>query len=121
VAQIEFDWKGFQEKVRHLLYELEHDGVLRSSGSDIHAAMTVVHGMIGTWLKLTPEFPLYLMRAGDEFEFLSLKDAGVLYDNGFRPVDFGNLVLEEDLKVRAMTDDEKREISRLADEYSASK
>lgn len=68
-----------------------------------------------------PRYPLYLMKADDEFQLLTLREAGVLYDNGFIRVDFGNFVLEDGPKIRLMTDDEKREISRIADEYSESK
>ncbi|KND50822.1 MAG: hypothetical protein AB202_00250 [Parcubacteria bacterium C7867-007] len=68
-----------------------------------------------------PEYPLFLMQAGAMFQFLPLREAGILYDNGLVDVKFGTFVLEEGLKIRLMTDEEKGKISEIADRYSENK
>lgn len=72
------------------------------------------------------EFPLYLMwskfpEGDDEYDFLSINEAGILYDSGWKKVAFGNIVFESSLKFRPMTEEEKVKISEIADEYSGRK
>lgn len=67
-------------------------------------------------------FPLYLMKIGEELKFLSLREAGMAYDNGWVRVEIGAIViLDEHFSVRAITREERSEISRIADECSGEK
>lgn len=68
------------------------------------------------------KFPLYLMRIDDRYEFVTIHRAAAWYDSGWNKVDFGGFVIEDaTFKVRRITDQEKRKISDMADEYSTSK
>lgn len=66
-------------------------------------------------------FPLYQMHVGSEQHWLSLREAGITYDNGFIPVSIGGLVLEGAGMTRDITDEERARIAAIADEYSGSK
>jgi len=68
-----------------------------------------------------PNFPLYEMEVDGKLIFMPLQEAGITFDSGWVKVYRGGHVLEEGFVLRPMTDEEKREISRIADEYSASK
>ena len=62
------------------------------------------------------------MHIGSEKKFLSLQEAGQVYDWGFAQVEIGGLVLEDDGEtIRNITRAEMVSISNIADEYSASK
>ncbi len=66
--------------------------------------------------------PKYLMSIDGKEKFMSIEDAGAMYDNGFVRVEIVGKVLESDgSNVRDITDKERREIREIADEYSASK
>lgn len=72
--------------------------------------------------------PKYLVITGSEKhppiekKFLPLRDAGVTYSSLWMPVKIGYEVLEDDgVTVRKITDDEYRQIVAIADEYDASK
>lgn len=66
-------------------------------------------------------FPKYEMIINGKKKYLSLQDAGIVYDNGFVQVEIGDNVLESDFTVRNITKKEEREIANIADEYSANK
>lgn len=66
-------------------------------------------------------FPMYLMIIEGERCFLSLQEAGKVFDNGHINVSIGNLVRESDRSVRNITPEEVTKISEVADEYSADK
>lgn len=74
------------------------------------------------------QFPLYHMKMRKDRTspweqcLRPLHNAAVLYDSGYVDVEFGELVvLNERYDCRSITDDDKRQISKAADEYSASK
>ena len=64
---------------------------------------------------------MYLMIVGIERRFLSLPDAGRVFDSGHIKVSVGNLVLENTYLVREITPEERLKISGAAEEHSASK
>ncbi len=63
----------------------------------------------------------YLMRINGEERYLSLYDAGVVYDSGHLRVEFGDSVLSADGSVQPMTQKDKDKISEAADRHSESK
>ena len=63
----------------------------------------------------------YMMIVDGNTHFLLLRETAQVYDSGWVPVEFGDLVLLEDFTTVVMTDEDKQKISRLADDYSASK
>ncbi len=67
------------------------------------------------------DFPLYLMIINGQGKFLPLRRAGIIFDSGWDQVDTGGMVLNVDFTTRPMTREEEREISRIADEWSANK
>lgn len=66
-------------------------------------------------------FPAYLMKVGDEFKFLTMPRAGVIFDSGYEKVEIVGYVLNEDFTVRKITEKEQDEIAERALDYSASK
>ena len=80
-------------------------------------------------MSLAPEYPdttpykgnRYQMIADGKEEWLSIFRAGVRYDNGWITVGIGEKALLPDGSTRDVTDEERRVISEIADEYSASK
>lgn len=66
-------------------------------------------------------FPLYELVVNGRNNFYTLSEASRVYDWGWATVEFGDLVITEEGVSRKMTQEEKQEISSLADEYSASK
>ena len=66
-------------------------------------------------------FPLYKMMIDGKEQWLPLQRAGVAYDSGWSKVEIGGLVLESAGLAREITDEERGQISDIADEYSASK
>jgi len=66
-------------------------------------------------------FPLYKMMIDGKEHWLPLRRAGVAYDSGWVPVQIGGLVLESPGLAREITDEERRQIADIADEYSANK
>ena len=68
-----------------------------------------------------PMFPKYLMKINGERKFMTFQEAYRAYDFNFAAVDFGRYVLNADFSVRKMTDEDKENISKAADEYSESK
>lgn len=75
----------------------------------------------------SPEWPKYLMKskAGSEKgwtrRFLTLAEAGRLFDSGFAQVQTGRYVLLEDFTVRLMTQQDADKICEAADKFSGSK
>ncbi len=67
------------------------------------------------------EFPKYLMKIGRNRKYLPLGEAAKAYDCGHADVRFGRYVLNEDYSVREMTNEDRDQISKAADNYSASK
>lgn len=54
--------------------------------------------------------------------WVSFSEAARLYDNGFIDVEIGEWIVDFNSEsIRAVTDKDKQEISRAADEYSGSK
>ncbi len=68
----------------------------------------------------TEQPPLYQMVVDGNEEWHSLRDAGIVYDCGWLPISIGGLVQEEG-ETRSITNEERRSISDIADEWSASK
>jgi hypothetical protein len=66
-------------------------------------------------------FPLYLMKINEEQKFLSMQQAGVIYDSGWDKVEIVGLVLEANFSVRPITAEERNQIREIADKYSSSK
>ena len=66
-------------------------------------------------------FPLYEMIVNGRQEWHTLRDAGVVYDYGHFPVAIGGKVLDRPGMPRDITEEERRRISDIADEWSASK
>ncbi len=66
-------------------------------------------------------FPLYKMVVDGKEQWLSIREAGIVYDSGWTPVAIGGLVLEAAGVPREITEEEKQRISNIADEWSASK
>lgn len=69
----------------------------------------------------SPQYPQYLMLIGAQRRFLPIREAGVAYDCGFVNVEIVGDVLEEDHRVRLITDEERRKIAEIAEEWSTSK
>lgn len=74
------------------------------------------------------EFPKYLVttsvpgsgqRANQNY--VTIGEAGRIFDSGFMKVDIGKEVLEPDFSLRPITSEEEALISSLADDHSASK
>lgn len=64
----------------------------------------------------------FLMVVGGVRQWMSLQEAGITFDNGWTTVEIGGYVRENGGDVeRAITSEERAEISRIADDYSASK
>ena len=79
-------------------------------------------GILGPELKE----PLYQIMIGpqpDEVDehWLPIREAGIAYDSGWVFVRIGGLVMEGIGQRRPITDEERSQISDIADEYSASK
>lgn len=74
---------------------------------------------------MTKNQAMYLMIAGskpnEDIKWMTLQDAGALYDYGTIRVEIGGHVTEPTGKVRRMTHVDQKQISNTADEYSASK
>lgn len=66
-------------------------------------------------------YPRYAMQVGKEKKWLPLREAGIAYDNGWMDVSICGEVMEETGTVRDTTDEERKKISDIADEYSESK
>lgn len=66
-------------------------------------------------------WPRYNMIIDGAPRWLSLRDAGIAYDSGHCSISIGGLVLEENGSTRDITMDERRRISDIADDWSASK
>ena len=64
---------------------------------------------------------LYLMVVNGERHWMTLNQAGKVYDSGWYPVSIGGQVMDEDGKERDITDEERKRIADIADECSASK
>jgi hypothetical protein len=71
----------------------------------------------------TPDnvFPLYKMLIAGKEHWLPLRAAGVAYDFGWAPVEIGGLALDGVGVARKITNEERGQISEIADEHSASK
>lgn len=73
------------------------------------------------------EFPKYLMKVSDprigheNKRFVSMSEAGALFESGAFAVEIRSKVLEEEFSVRPVTEAEKDQISEIADKISASK
>jgi hypothetical protein len=74
------------------------------------------------------EFPRYLVIIGDaakgqplDKSFTTMGCAGRTYDSGLMMVAIGDDVLEQDFKLRPITEAERQKISNIAEDYSASK
>lgn len=67
------------------------------------------------------EYPQYLMWINGERRFLSLREAGIVYDSGYDQIEIAGEVMESDGKIRSITDEERRRISEIADRVSSSK
>ena len=67
------------------------------------------------------KYPLYSMVINGKTSFMTLREAGVAYDNGMVRVEIGGLVLESSRSAREITHEERAKISEIAEEYSASK
>lgn len=68
-----------------------------------------------------PGYPRYLLKVGDEYQFLPLGTAARAYDSGMIRVEFGSLVMERGGRLRLLTGEDRAAVSEAADEYSASK
>ncbi len=88
-----------------------------------HTADLLIKRGVGLNTRPRPEFPLYEMVVDGKEKYLPFREAYVVFDSGFVPVDTGKFVLEfehqRDFKLRPMTGEDKRKISDAADEYSA--
>jgi hypothetical protein len=67
------------------------------------------------------EFPRYLLSIEGQKKFVTMQEAGVLYDSGHLRVECLDLVLGADFSVRGITHEEISEMCRIADAHSASK
>lgn len=67
----------------------------------------------------------YLVITGEKGKetrhYMNLRRAGVTYDNMWAPVRIGDYVLHKDYSLRAITEEERNEISEIAEEHSGSK
>ena len=61
------------------------------------------------------------MKVNGKRQFMTMQAAGVAYDSGWQKVELLRIVLEADYTVRDLTEEEEREISRIADAHSDSK
>ncbi|GEM_PF-3349396 len=84
-------------------------------------AAPLYHALAELESQRTDEFPLYKMLIDSEEHWLPLRRAGVAYDSGSIPVEIGGAVLDGAGVTREITDEERSQISDIADEYSASK
>ena len=71
------------------------------------------------WAEAT--FPLYQMMIDGQPCWLRLQQAGVAYDNAWSRISIGGRVIESDGAERSITDEERCQISDIADDHSASK
>ncbi len=115
-----------KEIVTGILKDPDNEDALKLAPAGTQRAMAFIFSLLEAAASPESAFPLYLMWSKfpdqeEEYEFLSLKDAGILFDSGWKKVAFGNMVLESQLKLRPMTDEEKRRIEEIADEHSARK
>ncbi len=69
----------------------------------------------------TRQFPLFLLKIDGKQKFLTMREAGIMFDSNFSNVENMRLVLEEDFSVRDITKEETSQMSEIADEHSASK
>lgn len=67
------------------------------------------------------DFPRYQMIINGIEHWLKLTEAGIAYDSGWVPVEFGGKVLESNGRTRSITKEEKNKIGDIAEEWSASK
>lgn len=67
------------------------------------------------------DWPKYRMVVSGQVEWLSIRNAGIVYDSGWVPVSIGGQVMEENGDVRDITSAERTQISDIADDYSGSK
>jgi hypothetical protein len=67
-------------------------------------------------------FPKYQMKIGyHQEQWLPLHEAGRLYDSGYVAVEIGGEVFDNYGQPRPITDDERRQIADIADEWSEDK
>ena len=59
------------------------------------------------------EFPKYLMKINDEEQFMTFLDACKTYVQGNVPVEFGRYVLNEDFRVRRLTEEDRHMILQV--------
>lgn len=69
----------------------------------------------------TTEFPKYSMIVDGKESYMTMHDAGVMYDNGHHNVDIGGKVLLSDFTIRDITRNEEEEIRKIAVAHSESK
>lgn len=67
------------------------------------------------------DWPKYRMVIDGTPKWMTIRQAGIAYDYGWCPVSIGGEVMEEDATVRDITSAERRQISDIAEEWSASK
>lgn len=65
--------------------------------------------------------PLYEMIIDDKTYWLLIRQAGIAYDSGWVPVSIGGHVLDGPGPTRLITNEERRRIADIADDWSASK
>ena len=69
------------------------------------------------------DWPKYLMLINDDRKWMPIRLAGITYDYGWADVRIGGFVREESDpdRERPITEEERRQIRQIADDYSASK
>ncbi|MFA6158338.1 MAG: hypothetical protein WC763_01805 [Candidatus Paceibacterota bacterium] len=71
--------------------------------------------------KARTDFPKYMVKIGEKTVLLDLLAAGRAFNSMTAPVRIRSTVIENDLTCRQITDEERKLISQLADDYDASK
>ena len=72
-------------------------------------------------MQATKKFPLYRMIVDKKPEWLTLQEAGVVYDSMWVSVEIGGQVIEIDGTEREITKEERKQIREIADRVSNSK
>jgi len=61
------------------------------------------------------------MIVDDKLTYMTMRDAGIIYDSGFVKVEIDGQVLLSDFSTRPITDEERDKIREIADDCSRSK
>ncbi|MDP1689079.1 MAG: hypothetical protein Q8L47_03025 [bacterium] len=72
-------------------------------------------------VKTAKQFPLYRMIVNKKPEWLTLREAGIVYNSMWVSVKVGGQVLEVDWTEREITKEERNQIREIADRVSESK